>query len=362
MKVLLIVLLSILPLLAQFTPDQVGNGHLQWWIESDRLANYGDSGYVSIGNLADDSTTYWDQATNTLQPDRVANYWNGYPAIDPDGVDDYLATTNASFIASDGFEWFAVIGDDYGIITGHTSSSTNYFQKISNNYTVRLSTGSQDFPITNTWPRVQDTIAIVNYQHNKVPSGDSTVTVWEGTHRSSTYSWDEAGAWLTATNGFSQLGRALNTYGSTKILAVVIYDTALSVNERAAVFNYLQDKYKVYDNIGFFVDATDGSNSNAGVSSATAWQTFPAEQTYFMYGDTIKFQAGETWATITLPQSGDTTNHKYMIVSSYDSGEKPVIQGIYTQGYTYWRFLSSVSALGNTIRLQGDWRRRFRGW
>jgi len=75
----------------------------------------------------------------------------------------------------------------------------------------------------------------------------------------------------------------------------------------------------------YYVDATSGSDSNDGLSPATAWQTQNQVRTStFNIGDVVKFKRGEVFVepTATLDfQAG-------VIYAAYDAGARPVLEGL----------------------------------
>lgn len=81
------------------------------------------------------------------------------------------------------------------------------------------------------------------------------------------------------------------------------------------------------DAASYFVHASQGSDSNAGLSLAAPWQTINKVNTSsFSPGDTIYFARGQTWReTLTVPSSGDATG--YVTFDAYGSGALPIISG-----------------------------------
>ncbi len=78
----------------------------------------------------------------------------------------------------------------------------------------------------------------------------------------------------------------------------------------------------------YYVDATNGLDTNNGTSTGTAWKTITKVGSYgiFLPGDTILFKRGETFnstASITLSNSGTSGNP--ITFAAYGTGEKPKI-------------------------------------
>ena len=70
----------------------------------------------------------------------------------------------------------------------------------------------------------------------------------------------------------------------------------------------------------YYVDATDGSDSNTGLSIAQAWKTLSKINGFgFLPGDIISLQKGETWREQFAPtDSGSEEN--IITYNSYGSG------------------------------------------
>lgn len=77
----------------------------------------------------------------------------------------------------------------------------------------------------------------------------------------------------------------------------------------------------------YYVDAVAGSDSAAGTSTTTAWQTLAkVNSTTFNAGDSILFQTGQRWAGQLHPL-GSGTSASPIVISSYGSGARPIIDG-----------------------------------
>ena len=79
----------------------------------------------------------------------------------------------------------------------------------------------------------------------------------------------------------------------------------------------------------YYVNATTGSDSNNGLTPATAWKTISKVNTAssgFNPGDNIYFERGQTWReTLTPASSGNSTD--YITYGAYGEGERPIING-----------------------------------
>ena len=77
----------------------------------------------------------------------------------------------------------------------------------------------------------------------------------------------------------------------------------------------------------YYVDATNGNDSNNGTSTSTAWKTLVnINTTIFQPGDSILFKAGESWYGTIKPQGSGTSGNS-IILGKYGSGNNPAIHG-----------------------------------
>jgi hypothetical protein len=85
----------------------------------------------------------------------------------------------------------------------------------------------------------------------------------------------------------------------------------------------------------YYVDATNGNDSNNGTSQATAWKTISkVNSSGFIPGDNILFKRGEIWIEqLIIPSSGNSTDS--ITFGAYGSGDKPLIRGIYASSKSY---------------------------
>jgi hypothetical protein len=76
----------------------------------------------------------------------------------------------------------------------------------------------------------------------------------------------------------------------------------------------------------FYIDATNGNDSNDGSSPATAWKTVSkVNATTFVGGDSVLFKSGEVWTGTTLAPKGSGTSNKRIVISKYGTGSLPRI-------------------------------------
>jgi hypothetical protein len=79
----------------------------------------------------------------------------------------------------------------------------------------------------------------------------------------------------------------------------------------------------------YYVDATEGSDSNNGTTTSTPFQTLAKLETLALVpGDTILFQRGETWSGQTLVLVNKSGNaYSPIRLGAYGSGAAPVLSG-----------------------------------
>ena len=76
----------------------------------------------------------------------------------------------------------------------------------------------------------------------------------------------------------------------------------------------------------YYVDATEGNDSNDGTSPESAFQTIEKVNTIeFQPGDQILFQCGEEWTGALKPQ-GSGVEGAPIVIASYGEGDKPVLK------------------------------------
>jgi|GEM_PF-669631 len=86
----------------------------------------------------------------------------------------------------------------------------------------------------------------------------------------------------------------------------------------------------------YYVDATNGSDSNSGTSPEIAWKTInKVNNYYFISGDSILFKRGEIWREqLIVPSSGSSGSP--ITFGAYYSGNDPIINGSdLITGWTY---------------------------
>lgn len=77
----------------------------------------------------------------------------------------------------------------------------------------------------------------------------------------------------------------------------------------------------------YYIDATNGNDSNNGTTNPTAWQTLAnVNTTVFQPGDSILFKSGESWVGTIKPQ-GSGMEGSPIVISKYGTGSNPAIHG-----------------------------------
>ncbi len=82
----------------------------------------------------------------------------------------------------------------------------------------------------------------------------------------------------------------------------------------------------IIDGSTYYVDATNGNDSNDGLTSAEPWQTIDPKVNEFLFkpGDKVLFKRGEVWNnTLIVPSSGEKDNP--IIFGAYGNGNRPLI-------------------------------------
>ena len=100
----------------------------------------------------------------------------------------------------------------------------------------------------------------------------------------------------------------------------------------------------------YYVDATNGNNSNNGLSMSSAWKTIAKVNASTFYpGDQILFNKGDTWREqLTVPSSGSSGNP--ITIGAYGSGALPVINGANLLSSGWTQFSSTVWQASVTTR------------
>ncbi len=87
--------------------------------------------------------------------------------------------------------------------------------------------------------------------------------------------------------------------------------------------------------VTYYIDYTNGNDSNSGTSQTSAWKTLSKIENYnFQPGDSILLKKGEVWhERMYLSSSGSAGN--YIYVGAYGSGDKPQINVLQDYNLTW---------------------------
>ncbi|MCP4312338.1 MAG: hypothetical protein GY790_13825 [Bacteroidetes bacterium] len=78
----------------------------------------------------------------------------------------------------------------------------------------------------------------------------------------------------------------------------------------------------------YYVSQSLGSDNNDGQSVATAWKTLARASQEYQAGDSLLLKCGDTWFDDTLSPKGSGTPKNPIIIASYGSGNKPILDGL----------------------------------
>ncbi|MFH0920519.1 MAG: choice-of-anchor Q domain-containing protein [Fibrobacterota bacterium] len=96
----------------------------------------------------------------------------------------------------------------------------------------------------------------------------------------------------------------------------------------AAIFTIIGMVYLNAMAASYYVDATNGSNTNTGLSPATAWKTIDkVNGSALVAGDSVLFKKGETFRGSLIPCSGSSSG--YITYGAYGTGNKPKLLASY---------------------------------
>jgi hypothetical protein len=303
-------------------------GLLQSWFESDYAVGTTSSGKVTSWINRGTDQYNMKQATGTKQPDYTAVGMGGLPTITFDGTSDYLHAVKSDL---DIYTYFVVSklasvnarrtmleeDSNYPFSLDHNPSSTIWAWSLSSAPAVTSITGSAaDKPY-------------IFAARFKSGGGTGTIDLWRwtGTQASVAATVSAGNGNLATTNGM-----VLGTYRTQddrffegEISAVLIYEDTLNSSEIAQVNAYLSNKYAILtiDSTAYYVDGTDGIDTNNGLSTTYPWKTLSkVGSSTFNSGDFVYLKKGQSWdETLTVPSDGVT-------FTSYGTGAKPVVNAI----------------------------------
>ncbi len=83
----------------------------------------------------------------------------------------------------------------------------------------------------------------------------------------------------------------------------------------------------------YYVDASEGNDSNSGTSSAQAWKSLSkVTNSTFSPGDSVLLKRSEKWTeSLSLYSSGSENNPINLM--AYDTGDEPIVRDITIPGW-----------------------------
>ncbi len=230
---------------------------LQVWLKSDE----GTVGGATITGWSDQSGNSNDADNATGNPEYLENIINYNPAIDFDGVSDYLSTTATSIIGNDGDY------TKYAVIVPHDISTNQSIvgSDGSGNHRLRLTNGGWVTPqhasiqMNNMSGFVVDQAHLAGFRYD----GAANVTCIDGrsTTTGGAATFTDAGA--VEIGGYGSGSDLLDGY----VAEVIVYNAKKDDNEAAQIESYLAMKY------GITLDDTYGGTAGDYVASnaSTVW-------------------------------------------------------------------------------------------
>lgn len=85
----------------------------------------------------------------------------------------------------------------------------------------------------------------------------------------------------------------------------------------------------------YYISSSEGDNANNGLSPDTPWADFTnVNSKVFSPGDQILLKCGDVWNQVFQPAGGNGTKDAPIVISSYGTGNRPVIEGASTYSNT----------------------------
>ena len=106
----------------------------------------------------------------------------------------------------------------------------------------------------------------------------------------------------------------------------------------------------------YYVDASSGSDSNAGTSPTNAWQTISkVNTTSLLPGDSVLFKRGQSWSA-ELDIDSDGASGNPIIIAAFGSGENPIVFRVTLRGdflYLANLIVDHNKQSGDALRIRG---------
>lgn len=296
---------------------------------TDGLVLHLDAGALDLSN--DASVAQWDdlsgfnndaaQSTAANQPTYKTGILNGKPVVEFDGTDDYLLTDAFSSAISQPNTVFVVwktntTGTQFAIDGIASGSRHGIFQGTGGGNNVAFYAGStQSYSKTTPFDAAIISSALFNGANSEVwENGESKLTQNLGSH-------NLTGITVGVRQGFS-IG-----FLDGDIAEVLIYDRALTENERVQVELYLDGKYQVMDDWKEWTGSVTGSETDwdeadnwspSGAPTSDNSVLIPSElDNYPTLNSTseVKTIYIHSGAELTIGSSGDLTLNTSAILS-----------------------------------------------
>jgi hypothetical protein len=247
-----------------FNPKNVAN--LEAWFDAaDSSTMTTVSGAVSEWRSKAGATRNLTQGTAANRPALTANYYNGRSAVSFDGSNDVLFATGLGAIAMSPLSVFIALDseitsatNDRGVMTMHVTSATNSFdnnggfqfvansaartggQRAAYEAYARAATGSLEIETT-----TRSTAQPIGKTVFGIAADGTNGTLYQN---GPAVDLQAASASYTSTTmyfGSLVQSGAPSLYWQGKILEILVYARAVSASERAAITNYLGNKWGV---------------------------------------------------------------------------------------------------------------------
>lgn len=287
--------LSVCECNAQITPDQLSG--LLVWLKPDSVVKDSNNRISSWVNVVGGAN--FSQATASRQPLWVDSVWNGKPAVMFDGSDFFNAGTNAYNIGTSSRTIFIVAQSDSPTCTFYAKSTTGagnnrialtntgaglvqlYFDNAARNVTVGPTPAG-----ANIWSTVINRTA----QNLKLYKNNAQVLPTITSIQGGTYNFTSTFRFLIgANNGPNDVGQNAYLYGY--MAEVIIYNRALSDNERNQVSQYLSSKYARQISLGPDIVQTPYSMCSLALQADTGFTNY-------------RWPTGDTTRTIYVTEPG----------------------------------------------------------
>jgi Chitobiase/beta-hexosaminidase C-terminal domain/Concanavalin A-like lectin/glucanases superfamily len=270
------------------TTANVPRTNLLSWLKADNGVVTSGSNvtqWTDMSSVANNAT----QSNSSNQPTLVTNAVNGLPALSFNGTSDYLQFGSgfANFVP--GFSFFMVVKptatatnyrDYLYFATNNTNTDSAIFEAntgVSGSMNLYSFTGSTSSSIGSSTAITPSQYQLIEGTNNGAGTG---ILYTNGVQQATGFLYDMSN--VTRTNNYIG-GRATNFFYQGQIAEILVYNTALTTAQRAAVESYLQARYTISLNAPSFSIPT-GIYSTGQTVTITA---DPGAQIYFTTDGTV---------------------------------------------------------------------------